>query len=68
MTDKNSALTAPTGLVLLFAAVISSGLIGNTIDSQAQSAYDYPFCGVHQNRDGATSCNFFRPTSSAWSR
>ena len=50
--------TTPMRPFLLFASFIAMGMIGGTLESRAQSAYDYPFCGVYQDRSGATSCYF----------
>jgi len=40
------------------AALVTIGLLGGTMSGRAQSAYDYPFCGVSQARSGASSCYF----------
>lgn len=55
--SKHLVSTMPIRL-LSYAAVISACLIGGTLQGRAQSAYDYPFCGVFQDRSGATSCYF----------
>jgi hypothetical protein len=55
--NKYRVTTMPIRL-LSYAAMISAGLVGSTLNSGAQSAYDYPFCGVYQDRSGATSCYF----------
>ena len=43
---------------LVQSAVVAAVLIAATSASQAQSAYDYPWCALRAGRSGGQSCYF----------
>ena len=45
-------------VLLSFATVIATSLIGGTLDARAQSAYDYPICAIYQDTSSATACYY----------
>jgi hypothetical protein len=48
----------PMRPLLASASIMVATLIGGTLAGHAQTPYDYPFCGVHQDRSGARSCYY----------
>ena len=55
---KHPLTTTPMCVLLSFATLIATILIGGTLDARAQSAYDYPICAIYKNNSGATACYY----------